>query len=327
MLYPKTFYCKITDPSCTIPIKVDIDKCKTISDLQTQIALDLHISESDFQISNPYNKQSLIEIPSQFELIINIFNRCYNIDFVFPDYSRIQIPNSYRMTFEDIFDYFSQRQIYFPSTSKQILQFTVSNHELPNIKYPFLAIPPLTPVQINLPYQPVFITHGNKKFIFTENESASQCTSEIQSFYPSSSLVLLRDGLGQRVDFWIKLDCSEKYQISVFFEVPFRSVDNSMFFTKKMESLATVNDARREVAKKCQNVQPEDIIIYNNEKRVICGTLTPLESEQCLSTTFYFEIEGDVGCGGDGCGELHFDSNSDDDDSDDSRKMRRPDKY
>ena len=48
MLYPKTFYYKITDPNCTRSIKVDTDKCKTISDLKTQISHDLHISESDF---------------------------------------------------------------------------------------------------------------------------------------------------------------------------------------------------------------------------------------------------------------------------------------
>ena len=63
MLYPKTFYYKITDPSFSKAIKVDIHKYQTISDLKRQISLDLHSSESDFQIINPYNEKDLQKIP------------------------------------------------------------------------------------------------------------------------------------------------------------------------------------------------------------------------------------------------------------------------
>ena len=295
MLYPRTFYYKITDPNCTKSIKVDVDKYKTISDLKKQIALDLHISEADFQINNPYNVESLIEIPSSSELTVNIFHRCYHIEFIFPDYSRIQIPNSYRMTIEEVLDYFAQKQLIFPSTSKKLLQFTFSNHVLPNIKYPFLAIPVLTPVHIVLPHKAVFITYGTKKFIFTENDSVGQCTSEIKSFYPSSSLVLLRDGLDQKIDFWLKLNSNEKYNLFIGFQVPFKNTDDTLFFTKKIDSLATVDDARivvaDELSKSGTFVRPEEIVLCDFFRKPISGARRSLASVQSLFTTFFFFID------------------------------------
>lgn len=295
MLYPKTFYYKITDPNCTRSIKVDTDKCKTISDLKTQISHDLHISESDFQINNPLNEEKLSEIPSNTELTVNIFRRCYHIDFIFPDYSRIQIPNSYRMTVEEVLDYFAQKQLYFSTTTKRELQFTVSSHLLPSKKYPFIAIPILTPVHIKLPYQPVIITYGSKKFILSENETIGQASSEIKSYYPSCSLVELRTSSGQRIQFWLKLKSSEKYRLFVGFQVPFKSTDDTIVFTKKIDSLATVDDARREVSeelsKSGQIIGQEGIILYDRSHKLITGTRKKLETVQSLFNVFYFEID------------------------------------
>lgn len=294
MLYPKTFYCKIADPSCTIPIKVDIQKCKTVSDLKKQISVDFLVSESDVQINSSNGDCNLAEIPPYSEFPVKILHRCYNIDFILPDDSRIKIPNSYRMTIGDLFQFFDTNQLHFSTGTKRTIQFTVSSQKVPNINYPFLSIPNLTPVYIKMQYKPVVIKYGDKKFIFSENESVSEAINEIKTTFQSCSFVLLRDIEGHQANFWVKLQSDVDYDVLVVFEISFHSIDDSFTFKKKISFLSTVNDLKSKIAKEISKsgnfVDKKEIIIYDSNKKIIFDTSATLSSVKNINT-FYFDIE------------------------------------
>lgn len=297
MINSKTFYYRITDPICKKPIKVDLQNCKKFSDLKAQISHDLHISESDFQVSNPYDEETLAKIPPHSEFTVNILHRSYNIDFILPDYSRVQIPNSYCMTIEKLFQYLEQKQLYFSTTSKKVVKFTVSNYELPLFEYPFLSIPVLTPVKFLIPYKSVIISYDDKKFIFCENESVSEAASEIKKTFPSSLFVSLRKSSTDNfLNTWEKLKSGEKYHIYVGYQISFRSNDGTLVFSKKIEYLSTVDEVKNIVAAELSklndddSIEPSSVVMYDCHHKMIYDIRKRIKIIQSLFKPFYFEV-------------------------------------
>ncbi|KAK8839108.1 hypothetical protein M9Y10_032580 [Tritrichomonas musculus] len=291
----KRFYYKVHDPNFSRSIKVDINQCKTISDLKNQIALDLHTIDSIIKINDDYGEKQLSKMPENYEFTILIVHRCFNIFFIFPDGYRINIQNSYKMNFGEVIDEFKKSNLYYSNSCQKLLQFKVSNIEVPQIQYPFLAVPVLKSVYVTTSCPVVILKYGSNKFIFSENESVSEALSVIKNAYLSCSYVSIVGQNNRKINFWEKLQKFEKYQVNVYYQIPFRSLDENLFFTKKIDFLATIGDVKQLIALECEKndlqVNPESINVYNSSRTIIRDTRKQLKSVQNLFKIFYFEYD------------------------------------
>ena len=192
----KTFKYSL-DSLLTRSIEVDINKCKTISDLKKYIASDLHVDSHNISLLHEKNIElTKLEYNHEFVVSFNAF-RYKNLSFIFKfpdDYFEIYIENCYKMTLEEIIEEFKKKQLYYSDICiKYYIQFNNSGKEVPHIKYPFIAITPDYRIQVKMNCEYVIIKYGYKKFILSNTEHIYDGIRLIQKVYSNCSSILIQD--------------------------------------------------------------------------------------------------------------------------------------
>lgn len=262
---------KVSDWFCLWVISNKLLTCRTASDLKKQIATDLHISVDNLYIESLPQEAKIEQISH--ELIISVLNRCINIEFVFPNGQFFSIPNSYKLEFEEIISSFKSNHLYYSNESKKQIQFIVNGKEAPHIQYPLLAVPHSSRVFVKMRCNVVIIKYGSNKFIFIENEPASNAFNFIKSVYKNCSYVSIQNSISAtQIKPADKLQISGKYSVKVFYDISFKCIDKPPFmYFLKMDFLSNVSDAQKMLVNKIDNLhlKQEDIIIFDEKKRKI----------------------------------------------------------
>lgn len=140
----------------------------------------------------------------------------------------------------------------------------------------------------------VIIKYGRNKFIFIENEPASNAFNFNKSVYKNCSYVSIQNSISAtQIKPADKLQISGKYSVKVFYDISFKCIDKPHFmYFLKMDFLSNVSDAQKMLVNKIDNLhlKQEDIIIFDEKKRKIDDNKKLLKYIQNFSHFFYYDL-------------------------------------
>lgn len=199
------------------------------------------------------------------------------------------------MTLKEIINSFQKNQLYYSNECiNNYFHFKIYNQELPQIKYPFLAIPSDVWVYVEMGCNIVILKYENKKFFFAENEQLSEAYKLIEIIYKGCDTVLIQNNESV-LNYTDNLKRFVLYEIKVIYKVFFKNIEKRTEFVLKLDFLSKISDARKELFERfCKNddiFSQEEIIIYNGNMNRIDDYTKLLKDIQNFEICFYFEYK------------------------------------
>lgn len=285
---------KITDPFYSEIIQLDVNEYPTLIDLKKIIASIWNYSDIQIQINNPPEENRLKKIEENYIFDISIHNRCKNILFRFPDDQIIQIKNGYRKGYAEIIRTFRKYNLYFSKKCIKHILFFVSNIEIPNKEFPFLAIPRDSFVDVKMSCDVIVLNYGENKFLFRENESAYEAYKLIQKVFDGYHSISIFNDQNEKLNYTDELVRYEEYQIQVIYRFTFENVECNSEFIQNLDFFSTVFDAQNSLSKIYKKF-PEDIILYDDNMEKINNTNELLINIHSIDQLFQFEVDNYFG--------------------------------
>lgn len=290
----KTFYFQFIDPPFIKPIQVNVKECLTIEELTKKIAAYFNLPYYHFNVENQPKERLLEKITEKFVFILRLPNRRTDITFLFLKSITINLKNGYKLNYEEIIRSFQKSQLYYSNKCIQNhIQFKIFDKELPHIEYPLLAIPNGICVNVKIGCETVNLKYDINNFIFAENEKASEAFDLIKKTYEGCDSVLIQANKKKLTEF-DSLKKSVSYEITVYYKVTFKNIENWDENLLYLDFLSTVSDVKKQLLyrlDKFENFENSKVILYNGNMQKIDNLSQMLKNIQDFSHFFYFEIK------------------------------------
>lgn len=290
----KTFYYQFIDPPFIKPIQVNVKECLTVEDLIKKIATYFNITYYRLIVENQPRERLLEKITEKFVFILKLPNRRTDITFFLLKSKTIHLKNGYKLNYEEIIRSFQSNQLYYSNQCVQNhIQFKIFDRELPHIEYPLLAIPSGICINVRMGCEIVILKYGNDNFIFAENEQAIEAFKLIKKTYENCDSVSIKTNEGKLTE-RDSLKKSLSYEISVFYKVTFKNINDWDEALLYLDLLSNVSDAQKQLLyrlDKYENFNHSKVILYNGNMQILNDSNQLLKNIQDFSHFFYFEIK------------------------------------
>lgn len=290
----KTFYYQFIDPPFIKPIQVNVKECLTVEDLIKKVATYFNITYYRLIVENQPRERLLEKITEKFVFILKLPNRRTDITFFLLKSKTIHLKNGYKLNYDEIIRSFQANQLYYSNKCVQNhIQFKIFDRELPHIEYPLLAIPSGICINVRMGCEIVTLKYGSDNFIFAENEQAIEAFKLIKKTYENCDSVSIKTNEGKLTE-RDSLKKSLSYEISVFYKVTFKNINDWDEALLYLDLLSNVSDAQKQLLyrlDKYENFSHSKVILYNGNMQEMNDSNQLLKNIQDFSHFFYFEIK------------------------------------
>ncbi|KAK8896583.1 hypothetical protein M9Y10_014491 [Tritrichomonas musculus] len=294
----KTFYYHIKDPFICKQFKIDLNKCQTLYDLRSEIASKLKINEYKVKIINPPFSKEVKNISDYYNFELDI-SCCKDVKFEFQDGRQIEVKDSYKMRFNDVFKYFKRKGIHYSySCINNIIKMFSNGKQLLKDGYPFFGLSSETIVEVRLKGEFIIMEYGQNKFIFSENEELDEAKQLIlESFdrkVPKELIAIINEYSNEKVGQYDRLKSGEKYKIKIEHQFKFQNKSNEKDqLTLQMDFFSTVSDAQfiiSDIFSDENKILPKNVIIKNENSAPISEVNLPLVDIRNYQNCIYFSV-------------------------------------
>lgn len=254
------------------PIEVDLNECKTVSDLKRKIAIENNLNDDQIVFQILPEKTQLKDIPQSFLFIIKDFTAKNN---PFPKGNDLKIKKNKEKYISNKFYEFEKEGFYYS----------------PSFKKFNITVDPITN-KIEIKGKYITLNYGQHNFTFTEKEFVDSAYHLIKKvFNDSYSISIQRDG--KKLLYTQSLITGRRYRITVTYQIVFQN--ESLNSNQFLDYLSTVFDAQQRLLIVYNDIfggilKPENIIIYKN-RHEIADSNEYLHNVHKLTEHFIFDIK------------------------------------
>ena len=254
------------------PIEVDLNECKTVSDLKRKIATENNLNDDQIVFQILPEKTQLKDIPQSFLFIIKDFTAKNN---PFPKGNDLKIKKNKEKYISNKFCEFEKEGFYYS----------------PSFKKFNITVDPITN-KIEIKGKYITLNYGQNNFTFTEKEFVESAYHLIKKvFNDSHSISIQRDG--KKLLYTQSLITGRRYRITVTYQIVFQN--ESLNSNQFLDYLSTVFDAQQRLLIVYNDIfggilKPENIIIYKN-RHEIADSNEYLHNVHKLTEHFIFDIK------------------------------------
>ncbi|KAK8896206.1 hypothetical protein M9Y10_014101 [Tritrichomonas musculus] len=254
------------------PIEVDLNECKTVSDLKRKIATENNLNDDQIVFQILPEKTQLKDIPQSFLFIIKDFTAKNN---PFPKGNDLKIKKNKEKYISNKFCEFEKEGFYYS----------------PSFKKFNITVDPITN-KIEIKGKYITLNYGQNNFTFTEKEFVESAYHLIKKvFNDSYSISIQRDG--KKLLYTQSLITGRRYRITVTYQIVFQN--ESLNSNQFLDYLSTVFDAQQRLLIVYNDIfggilKPENIIIYKN-RHEIADSNEYLHNVHKLTEHFIFDIK------------------------------------